>query len=113
MELALKKSLNKWWNHIEALDSIERIYRNFEASEKTMLGVLVGKDKGDGGITERTSRAKASQDYIDLCNGLAETKVSFHTAERKLELYKKAFDAEYLTSKQEFEAINKRNINGA
>lgn len=50
---------------------------------------------------EKQSRSYANDDWRDFKKGLAQAKTRFNHERRMLEMYAKAFDAEYLTIKLE------------
>lgn len=107
MDNNLKTRLQKWWAQIDVVRQIESRYRVLEASEDALEAKLTMQQEGSN-ITEKKTKARALEDWSNFKVGLAEAKAQFHFEEHKLELLKKSFDAEYLSCKQEFEAVNQK-----
>jgi len=102
---SLQKKLDRWHKHLDDMKKIEEDLFNLAASEKPLFAQLYLTTHGT--VPERESHVHVSKAWQDYQNGLVSAKSNMNHAKRKLELLMKAFDAEYLTSKLDADAVRK------
>ena len=100
MDSRLKEKLSNWNKQIDRLHEIESYFLDLEGSEKSLLAELTIKSVGKS-MSERESMALASHEFKSFKAGLSKAKSEYNHAKRKIEIFAKAFDAEYLTYKTE------------
>lgn len=106
MDVQLKRTLHAWHDQIEKLRQVEEKYLQIAASEKTMYSQLFLKAEGKT-VADKEASVYTSKDWVDFARGFAAAKVEYNFCRRELDLKQKAFDAAYLSCKQEHEAIKK------
>ncbi len=107
MDPILQQKLEAWEKHLEEVRETEEVYFNLEASEKHLLAKLSDAQSGASEASKQRA-ALATQEWLDFNLGRLQSKSRYLSATRRLDLLKKAFDAQYLQYKNEGEVI-KRN----
>jgi hypothetical protein len=102
----LHSRLEAWHKQIEKLATIEMIFRNLDASEKTLYSQLFLEAPGKN-IEEKKAGAYTDQKWIDFKKGLAKAETEYHKERRILELKQKAYDGAYLSLKIDSDAIRR------
>lgn len=106
MDARLEDRLKKWHDCIETLAAKERLFLQLEAEDEPLWCQLFLNSSGKT-VTEREAMAFVHSDYRDFLRGLVEAKTDYNKERRVLELKQAAFNAEYLQTKTEAEAIQR------
>lgn len=106
MDPQVKQALKSWHNQIDKLRAIEEKYFHLEASEKSFYSSLFLVSKGKT-VADKEAGVYSSLEWKQFVDGLAAARSEYLYEKRQLELRIKAFDAAYLSSKQEHDAIRK------
>ena len=105
MDHRLSQRLNDWHQHIEKLEKVEREFLHLESSEDPIWSSLFLETSGN--VAEREAKTYVNTTWREFSDRLIEAKVQYSKAKRELDLKISAFQAEYLNSKNENEAILK------
>ncbi len=106
MDQRLEARLKKWHQQIDKLAELELNYLNLDASEKAFFAALFLKQEGKS-IAEREYKVYALPEWAAFKDGLVIAKSGYNKERRVLELKMKAYEAEYITMKVEYDAIKK------
>lgn len=107
MDSELKRRLTKLSEQIDSMKETELIFRQLKATEKSQFGMMFLKQEGKT-LTEREHAVFASREWRQFQEGLVQAEVAYNHMVRKLELLKKAYDAEHITYKLETSAIQRQ-----
>ena len=103
MDSRLLSAIQRIETTIQDLAKAEEIYLNLEASKKSKYALRYLETKGTVG--EREAQVLASDDWVTFCKALVTSEVEYQRVKRMLELHFKAFDAEYLSLKNDSQGI--------
>jgi hypothetical protein len=106
MDPRLQTRLDRWHEAIQELARIEREFLTLEANEDPIWSSLFLESSG-ANVAEREARVFVNPIWREFSDGLVESKVQYNKAKRELDLKISAFQASYLQSKNESEAILK------
>lgn len=106
MDQRLQNKLDLWHRQIEEVQQKELTCLSLEANEKSLYGKLFLSAEGKT-VSEKEAKTYSSQDWRDFQSGLVAARVEYTRAKRELELKQSAFQAEYLGSKLEGDAMGR------
>ncbi len=106
MDDSLRDRLIKIDEQTKKLYEVERMFLLLDAHKRVLAAELFIKAEGKN-VAEKEALVYSSQDWINFSKGLAEAESSFNYEKRQYELKLKAFDACYLSYKQEGAAIRR------
>ena len=108
MDQRLEDRLDKWYKQVEKIKPVEEILFNLEANRDAIEGNAFRKAEGKT-VQDRLAEASCSESVQNIKLGIAESKSMYNHEKRILELKIKAYEAEYLTLKLEFDAIKAKS----
>ncbi len=106
MDPRLHERLERWHSQIDTLSEAERICLGIEACEKPLWSRLYLASDGKN-VADREARAYVHPEWEKFNVGMVEARVAYNRERRELELQQAAFNAAYLQSKHESDAIQR------
>lgn len=102
----LEERLKRWHEQLERLKAIEGKFLTLKASKESFYSDLFLKAEGKS-IAEREAIVYGSEAWKQFADGLAASQTEYNHELRSLELKQKAYEAEYLITKLDAEAIKR------
>lgn len=107
MDRVLADALNKLNTQNQKLREVENIFRQLEATSKTLWAQLFLQAQGKN-VSEREAQVASSKDWSDFAKGLAEAESAYNFERRRFEILNNAFIAELNSFKAESALIKKQ-----